>query len=154
MIAVEENTKKTIEEAIREDGVYVSTTSGVSMRPLFKHRRDTVIISRVEGRLKKYDVPLYRRGDQYILHRIVKVLPDSYVIVGDNCIAREYDIKDENIIGVLTAFYRKNRYYTVSHPLYRAYTVIWCATYHPRVFVKRALSFGKRTLKKIFGIKK
>ncbi len=151
---MEENKKRSIEEVLAEDGVYVSTTSGVSMRPLFKHRRDTVIISRVQGRLKKYDVPLYRRGDQYILHRVIKVLPDSYVIVGDNCIGKEYDITDENVLGVLTAFYRKDRYYTVSHPLYRAYAVFWCATYHPRVFIKKALSFGKRAVKKVLGIKK
>ena len=31
-------------------------------------------------RLKKYDVPLYRRGADYVLHRVVKVLPESYVI--------------------------------------------------------------------------
>ena len=77
---MENKETRSVEEALRENGVYISTTSGVSMRPLFANRRDTVIISPVNGRLKKYDVPLYRRGDQYILHRIVKVLPDSYVI--------------------------------------------------------------------------
>ena len=151
---MEENKKKSIEEVLEEDGVYVSTTSGVSMRPLFKHRRDTVIISKTTARLKKYDVPLYRRGDQYILHRIIKVLPDSYVIVGDNCIQKEYDITDENILGVLTAFYRKDRYYTVSHPLYRAYAVFWCYTYYPRVWIKKSISFAKKLLKKVIGIQK
>ena len=43
---------KSVEEALRENGVYISTTSGVSMCPLFANRRDTVIISPVNGRLK------------------------------------------------------------------------------------------------------
>ena len=58
--------KKTIEQIIEEDGKFVCTTSGVSMEPLFKDRRDTVIIFRTQGRLKKYDVPLYKRGEEYV----------------------------------------------------------------------------------------
>ena len=129
--------KKTIEEVLASEGVYVSTTSGVSMQPLFYDRRDTVIISPVKGRLKKYDVPLYRRGDQYILHRIVKVLPDSYVICGDNCINLEYGITDADIVGVMTAFYRKDRYGTPSDLSYRIYVFIWCHTHFLRSLCKR-----------------
>ena len=69
-----------IEDVLREKGLYVSTTAGVSMYPMLRDRRDTIMIRPAEGRLKKYDVPLYRRGKAYVLHRIVKVLPDSYVI--------------------------------------------------------------------------
>ena len=79
-----------IEDVLREKGLYVSTTAGVSMYPMLRDRRDTIMIRPAEGRLKKYDVPLYRRGEAYVLHRIVKVLPDSYVICGDNCFKKEY----------------------------------------------------------------
>ena len=75
------------------------------MYPMLRDRRDTIMIRPVEGRLKKYDVPLYRRGyrrgEAYVLHRIVKVLPDSYVICGDNCFKKEYGIREEQILGVL-----------------------------------------------------
>ncbi|MDO5305842.1 MAG: hypothetical protein Q4E87_09745, partial [bacterium] len=73
---------------------------------MLRNRRDTIVIRPYEGRLKKYDVPLYKRGNDYVLHRIVKVLPDSYVICGDNCLNKEYGITDEQILGVLTEFYR------------------------------------------------
>ena len=128
-IAVEQNQKKTIEEALESDGVYVSTTSGVSMWPLFADRRDTVIISPVKGRLKKYDLPLYKRGDRYILHRVVKVLPDSYVMLGDNCMQKEYGITDGDLVGVMTAYYRKDRYGTPQGIAYRIYVRFW---YHIR----------------------
>ena len=141
---MENKETKSVEEALRENGVYISTTSGVSMRPLFANRRDTVIISPVNGRLKKYDVPLYRRGDQYILHRIVKVLPDSYVICGDNCVNKEYDITDAQIVGVLTAFYRKDRYGTPKDLKYRLYAFVWCNTFHIRVLLKRIYWFIRR----------
>ena len=135
---------KSVEEVLLENGVYVSTTAGFSMRPLFADRRDTVIISPVNGRLKKYDVPLYRRGGQYILHRIVKVKPDSYVICGDNCVTREYGITDDDIVGVLTAFYRKDRYYSVKDYRYRLYSFLWCHTFFLRVFLKKTYWFIKR----------
>ena len=98
-----------IEDVLREKGLYVSTTAGVSMNPMLRNRRDTIMVRPPEGRLKKYDVPLYRRGSAYVLHRIVKVLPDSYVICGDNCLEKEYGIREEQIIGVLVGFCRTMR---------------------------------------------
>ena len=83
-----------IEDVLKEDRIFVSTTVGVSMYPMLRSRRDTIIIEPYEGRLKKYDIPLYKRGSRYVLHRIVDVLPDSYVICGDNCMEKEYGITD------------------------------------------------------------
>ena len=101
-------TGSNIEKILSEDGMFVSTTSGVSMFPLLRHRRDTIIITPTTKRLKKYDVPLYRRGNEYVLHRIIKVLPGSYIIRGDNCILLEY-VKDDEILGELTGIYRKEK---------------------------------------------
>ena len=142
--------KKTIEQIIEEDGKFVCTTSGVSMEPLFKDRRDTVIIFRTQGRLKKYDVPLYKRGEEYVLHRIIKVLPDSYVICGDNCERYEYDITDKDIIGYLGAFYRKNKYCTVDNKMYRVYSFLRVHTYKLRMFFKKMRYFIARCYRKVF----
>lgn len=130
-----------IEDVLEKDGVFVSTTVGKSMYPLFKNRRDTVIITATNGkRLKKYDIPLYRRGSDYVLHRIVKVLDDSYVILGDNCERKEYGITDKQIIGYVTGMYRRNKYVSPDGKLYRAYVVFWCSIYPIRrlfMIVKR-----------------
>lgn len=139
--------EKKIEQVIKEEGKFVCTTSGVSMLPLFADRRDTVVILPSEGRLKKYDVPLYKRGEQYVLHRIIKVLPDSYIIRGDNCEAKEIGIRDEDIVGVLAEFYRKNKHYDVTCASYRIYSVL-IVTLHPIFnFFRRA----KRKWYRIFG---
>ena len=46
---------------------------GVSMLPMLRQERDTIELSPIVGRLKKYDLPLYQReSGQYVLHRIVK----------------------------------------------------------------------------------
>ena len=57
--------KLTIEEALESQGFYMSTTVGVSMFPLLRNRRDTILIRPVTEPLKKYDVPLYKRGNNY-----------------------------------------------------------------------------------------
>ena len=41
-----------IEEVLEQKGIYVSTTAGVSMYPLLRHRKDTIVIHSAEGRLK------------------------------------------------------------------------------------------------------
>ncbi len=77
---------------------------GTSMLPLIRQNIDSVVISPVSGTLKKYDVPLYQRADgHYVLHRIVGVKGESYVMCGDNQFSRERGITDKQIIGVMTA---------------------------------------------------
>ena len=128
-----------IESILKTDGVFVSTTSGVSMYPMLRDRRDTVIITRPEGRLKKYDVALYKRGESYVLHRVIKVLPDSYVIRGDNCIAKEYGITDADILGVLSGFYRGEKEKNIKGAPFKIYSRFICAV-HPIVTLKLKIS--------------
>ncbi len=142
--------ERNIEQVLVEEGKFVSTTVGISMKPLFFDRRDTIIVLPVNGRLKKYDVPLYKRGEDYVLHRIVKVLEDSYVICGDNCEAYEYGITDGQIIGVLSAFYRKNKYYTVDNLLYKIYSVYIVSTHDLRFFLRKVKRRLARIYRKIF----
>lgn len=118
-----------IENVLETQGVFVSTTVGVSMYPMLRNRRDTIVIRPCQGRLKKYDIPLYKRGPSYVLHRIIKVQPDSYTICGDNCIQKEYGITDEQIIGVLTEFYRDHKRISMDSWGYQTYVRIWCSLY-------------------------
>lgn len=118
-----------IEEIIAGQGMYVCTTVGVSMYPMLRNRRDTIIVTPCSGRLKQYDVPLYRRGDKYVLHRIIRVLPDGYVIRGDNCLHNEYGITDEQIVGVLSGFYRGEKQVNMDGLAYRAYVRLCVASW-------------------------
>ncbi len=121
-----------IEEVLEAQGMYVSTTVGVSMYPMLRDRRDTVVISPCRERLKKYDVPLYRRGKDYVLHRVIGVEPDGYIIRGDNCLKKEY-VKEEQIVGVLTTFFRGNKETDMNGFFYRAYARCWCSLFPLRI---------------------
>ncbi len=109
------------------------------MKPLLQQGRDLFTVTQKgAARCKKYDVVLYRRPpDQYVLHRIIEVRPDSYVILGDNCVEKEYNIHDSDILGVMTSFVRKGRTISVTDWRYRLYCHAWVSLYPCRILFKR-----------------
>ena len=140
--------KSTFEEEIEKSGKIIYTNVGDSMMPFIKQGRDVFVISRAEGRLKRYDVPLYKRDSgQYVLHRILKVRENDYVICGDNRCSREYGITDRHIIGVLTGIIRDGREIPVTDLKYRIYVHLWCDFFPVRAFIIRIRQFLKRRLK-------
>ena len=140
--------KSTFEEEIEKSGKIIYINVGDSMMPFIKQGRDVLVISRVEGRLKRYDVPLYKRDSgQYVLHRILKVRENDYVICGDNRCSREYGITDRHIIGVLTGIIRDGREIPVTDRKYRIYVHLWCDFFPVRAFIIRIRQFLKRRLK-------
>jgi hypothetical protein len=101
---------------------------GVSMLPMLRQGKDTVTLSPVSGKLKKHDIPLYRRDDgAYVLHRIIAV-GKTYTCIGDNQYIYEPGVRDDQIIGVVTSFTRGKREYTVTDWRYRLYLTLWCRT--------------------------
>lgn len=139
-----------IEDELRLHGAYASVTRGTSMRPLFKTHRDIVVIGRADGDLKKYDVALYRApSGRYVLHRVVRVYPDRYLIRGDNTFIDEYIMKSD-IIGVLTGFNRKGREYTVEGSGYRLYSRFWVLIYPLRKLCYRVNVFLHKLYRFVF----
>ena len=118
------NDKLSAQEVLETKGVFVTTTVGVSMLPLFKNRRDRVVIRPIENRLKKYDVALYRRKDELVLHRVIGVNDGHYIIRGDNSFSKEI-VYDEQVLGVLSEFYRKDKHFSVDDKAYLAYSRLW-----------------------------
>lgn len=113
-----------VEEVLKSTGVAISGFSGTSMMPMLRQGKDKVVISTLDRPLKIYDVPLYKSGDnKYILHRIIKVKPDGYVIRGDNLYNNEYNVTEKDIIGVLTGFYRGEKYIDPNSKGYKFYVL-------------------------------
>lgn len=140
--------KSTFEEEIKKSGKIIYTNVGDSMMPFIRQGRDVLVISRAEGRLKRYDIPLYKRDSgQYVLHRILKVRKNDYIICGDNRCIREYGITDRHIIGVLTGIIRDGREIPLTDRKYRIYVHLWCDFFTLRAFIIRIWHFLKRRLK-------
>jgi hypothetical protein len=137
------------EEELERSGKLVYTTVGTSMNPMIKQDRDLSIIEKPKGRLKKYDVAFYKRPNgQYVLHRVVKVLDDGYVILGDNCVNKEFNIKETQILGVLVSLVRNGKEVDLNSFGYKIYVRARYAHYPVRVIIFRTKRFLRKLIKK------
>ncbi|HOC34778.1 MAG TPA: S24/S26 family peptidase [Ruminococcus flavefaciens] len=138
------------EDVIERDGRLIYTNVGDSMRPLIRQDRDILIIEKPHSRLKKYDVPLYKRDSgQYVLHRVLKVRDSDYVICGDNRYSKEYGITDRHIVGVLTAVVRDGKEIPITDWRYKTYVHLWCDFFPLRAFILKAKHFPKWLKRKL-----
>ena len=136
------------EQYFKENDRLIYTNVGVSMLPLLRQGKDLFILERKKSeRCNVGDIVLYRRRNQYVLHRIIEVKPDDYVIIGDNCTEKEYGITDNNILAVMISFIRNGKNYSVNTFSYRIYSFIWLKTITMRIFITKMLHVLKRLLK-------
>ena len=145
-----------IEDVLLSQGQYIGPTVGVSMLPMLKNRRDTIVVARKTERLKPLDVALYRRGPQYVLHRVLQVTDTGYIIRGDNCYADEI-VPEEAVIGVLTEFFRKDKHYFCTDKKYLKYAEKRVKRYKIRRFfvrIKMKIKGGIKKVLRLLGIKK
>ena len=143
--------KQKIEDVLLACGKYVGPTSGVSMLPMLKDRRDTIVVLPKTERLKPLDVALYKRGDLYVLHRVLSVTPNGYIIRGDNCYSDE-NVPETDVIGVLSEFFRKDKHYYCTDKKYLKYVKNRLKTYKLRRFFLVLKWKCKAVIKKILRI--
>lgn len=115
-------------------------TAGTSMLPMLRDREDTVVLSQKKGKLKKYDLPLYKRADgSFVLHRIVGVKKDGYVMSGDNHDMLEYPVTDEQIIAVVVAFVKDGKQTSTNSLGYKIYCRWHCNVTKPIRRLKQSI---------------
>ncbi len=114
-----------IQERLAQGGTVQFTPRGTSMLPMLLGGRDQVVLAPVRDRLRKYDLPLYRRENgQYVLHRIVKA-GETYTCIGDNQFVYESGLRQDQMLAVVTEFVRKGKTYSVTQLRYRIYCRVW-----------------------------
>ncbi|MBQ6702524.1 MAG: S24/S26 family peptidase [Clostridia bacterium] len=136
---------------LERDGVIIQLPTGKSMKPMLIEKQDTVVIRKVDRKLRANDVVFYlNNANEYVLHRIIKVKKDGYVIRGDNNAFNEYDITDKHIIGILSGFYKKNKYIDCEKSFkYKCYVQFNRRTYYIRYLFKGLKNFMVRALNKL-----
>lgn len=144
---------KSIKEILETTGKYTGLTMGTSMLPLIHQQKDNIIVVKNKDRLKKYDVPVYvTPKGKYIMHRVIEVHDDHYIIVGDNLLQKEY-VTDDMICGVLIGFYKNGKRYIDFEKSkgYKIYSRIWVALFPIRpvlLFIPRCIGWAKRHILK------
>ena len=96
--------------AIDKFGFVIVSIKGTSMLPLLVESRDTVKLI-APNNLKVNDVVLYERiTGELVLHRIIKIKDNKYVMCGDNQFVLEKNISKEQIIALMEGYYKKENY--------------------------------------------
>ena len=120
---------------------------GTSMLPMLRQEVDSVILSPITGKLRKYDIPLYQRDNgKYVLHRIVQT-GETFTCIGDNQFQFEPGVRPDQLIAVVTAFYRGDRKHSVTDLDYRLYCRVWHHSRHLRKFWRRCIGGLRRRLR-------
>ncbi len=142
------------EELLQNEGVLIAPNVGKSMMPLLRENYDIMVIKKKGAeRCKKYDAVLYKSRGRYVMHRVIKVRENDYVIVGDNCRVLEYGITDDNILGVLVAVLRGGkRELKCDSFILKLYAHLWCDFFPVRAFLiflrEKFVKIAKLILKK------
>ncbi len=115
-----------VEEKLKTGGTVEIPIRGTSMLPLLHEGRDTVVLTAVSGRLKKFDLPLYRRENgAFVLHRVIGADEKGYVMCGDNQWVREKGVEDGQLIGLVCEINRNGKKIDVNSFRYKSYCRFW-----------------------------
>jgi hypothetical protein len=134
-----------IEETLSQGKTVNFYPRGISMLPMLRQGKDSVVISPVTGKLRKYDLPLYvRENGHYILHRIVDAKGDAYTCMGDNQLEKEYGVEPNSIIGVVSEFTRNGKPHSINEFGYKVYCRFWYYSRPIRVVYKKVRRFAGR----------
>ena len=136
-----------IKEQIDAGKIVSLVPRGKSMEPMLTGGEDMVLLKKVSDRLHLYDVALYYRKEtqRYVLHRVVGFSQDgNYIMCGDNNLENEYNITDDDIIAVVTAFSHKGKMTETTSRSYKIYCNFWYTFKPLRIFYLRVKSFTKK----------
>lgn len=116
-----------IRELILNGHTVTFPVRGNSMNPFIKDRRDKVIIAPLSGEPRIGDLLLAYEIAQkrYVLHRLIRVENESYLLMGDGNTHLTEAIQREEIIAIVTAIIRKNKTYSTHSKLWNTYSWIW-----------------------------
>lgn len=100
--------------------------AGNSMSPFLIHERDYIRFKKPDRSLKAGDMVFYeRKNGQFIMHRIWKVKPDGFYIVGDAQAEIEGPIELEQIFAVVTSVCRKGKWIAPGDFWWEFFEHIW-----------------------------
>ena len=161
MVETGEEKTNDYKSELLKNGVIAFVPGGDSMWPTLKNRKQSVIVRKKKARLQPLDVALYQRQNgTNVLHRVMKVTEDGYVMCGDSQTTPE-KVEESAVYGVMEGFYRGKTYISATDGSYCAKVKKWYGNERKRrrkirryFFLKKLKSLPKRILRKVFGGKR
>lgn len=99
---------------------------GNSMAPFLIHDRDLICFRKPEAPLRVGDMVFYqRRTGQFVMHRICRVSPEGYGILGDAQVDVEERVQREQIFAIVTRVNRKGTWIGPKNLWWRFFAGPW-----------------------------
>lgn len=118
-----------LKETVNAGGSFPFKPSGNSMKPFIRPGADSVRVVKADT-VKKYDIVLYRRDSgQFVLHRVMDISPEGFVMCGDNQWKPEPGITGDMILAKVSEICRKGRTVRCSSGMYMACVRVWCGLF-------------------------
>ena len=112
--------------------------AGESMVPFLREHRDEVFFRKPIEELKKGDIVFYQREcGQFVMHRIQKVKPEGYFIIGDNQTVVEGPVAKEQVFGLVTRVIRDGKIMEPGDFWWDFFAHVWIRIIPLRRFVMR-----------------
>lgn len=139
-----------ITEKLKSGATVTIQPKGTSMLPLIVQGKDEVVLKTPTKNLKKYDIIFYKRpSGQFVLHRIIKVRKNDFVLCGDNQTDYEYGITPNMVLAVAVEIIKNSKSVSVNDKEYLRY----CKSQLIKIKYKRIKIKTKRLIKFILRIK-
>lgn len=137
---------KIIEQSFEKNTPIILKVRGNSMFPLLRNGIDSFKLAPISGKPHKKDIVLYLRdNNQFVLHRIIKIKKDYYLITGDNQSVLE-KVRFDQLKGYVTHIYKNNKTIDCKKSKrYRFYVFIWCFN----LFLRKCMLKVIRKVKKM-----
>lgn len=115
-----------VKQTLDSGGEFKLLVTGGSMFPFIKHLRDSVILTSPSARtLRRGEIVLVaRETKQLVLHRIVKMKQDGFIMNGDAQLWDEF-VPFGQVVAVVQAIERKGRLISCDSRLYRFLSGMW-----------------------------
>ena len=129
-----------------EEGREVSMViAGSSMSPFLIHKRDVICFRSPDRSFRTGDMVFYLRDNgRYVMHRICRVRPEGYYLVGDAQTAVEGPIRPDQIFARITKVRRKERWLAEGCFWWEFFARIWIRVIPLRPAILGLYSFLRR----------
>lgn len=125
-----------IKEAVNNGKGFVLTVTGQSMRPTLKNLTDKVELVKLPQKVKKGDLLFFERANgNCILHRVIKVKNNHFIVSGDSQSFSEVVSKDK-AIAVVKRVFRNDRWIDCDSFFYKTTDLLIRITKPLRAFVR------------------
>lgn len=115
-----------LRELVKEGNEVSLLITGSSMTPFLFHEKDTVCFKTPDRPLKRGDMVFFQRDDgRFVMHRICRVRPEGYYIVGDAQTEIEGPVREDQIFGLITKVQRRGKWLGPDAFWWRFFATVW-----------------------------